>query len=443
MKRSMNTFMPAMGIGLVAGILAVGTPAFGAGFQLNEHGAIGTGRSGAIIGTVRDPSAVFHNPAGLTRAEGTQFVGGVSLIRAGGEYTGRGLAADPLEEVVSQKTEQNFVPVPHAYVSHEISKTAYVGFGFYNHYGLGLVWDNPDEFVGRTIAQEISLRTFFLTPTVALRLSENVSIAVGVSFVPATLTLTRVIGATDNDQVVFPATGNNPEGTVDLQGDAFGVGATAGIQLNFVEHLWIGLSYRSAVKLSFEGEADFQLPSDIPASVAANFPDQTINGELTLPHTLLAGIGWETEHWTVELAGQVTFWTSYDELRLNFDAGLPTPTTALDRDWRVAPMARLGAEFRFAGAAVRLGAAYDVSPVPNRTVDPTLTDNDRIIGSIGLGYDFGYVSLDVAYMALYLLPRTVTGEDNNVNFPPPTPEEEITYEGFLAHIVSVGLGVQL
>ena len=67
----------ALGLGLV-----VASPGAvrGAGFQINEHSARATGMASSVVATVGDPSAIFHNPAGLTRIEGTEFQAGLNLI---------------------------------------------------------------------------------------------------------------------------------------------------------------------------------------------------------------------------------------------------------------------------------------------------------------------------------------------------------------------------
>ena len=208
-------------LGLGAGLCLTSGDAFAGGFQINEHGAIGTGRAGAQVSTVNTPTSVFHNPAGLTRTKGTQFMGGANVIVTKADVTSRGTAGIPLTDATTQETESVVAPVPYAYVSHALSKNAFVGLGFYNHYGLRIAWDNPDEFVGRTLVQELQLRTFYLTPTVALKLNDSISIAVGVSLVPATLSLTRSVGSSDNGQVLFPATDNSPEGSVQIEASAF------------------------------------------------------------------------------------------------------------------------------------------------------------------------------------------------------------------------------
>lgn len=422
-------------------VLAAGSPAFGAGFQINEHGAAATGRASSVVATVKDPSAIWHNPAGLANAEGTQFMVGVTTILPEGKYTGVGLpSTNPGGEVTAYDASSAPAFVPNAYVSRALSSKAYVGFGFYLPYGLGLKWDDPDNFAGRTVAQELELRTFFMTPTIALKLSEMVSVAVGVSLVPATVYLKRTLGATDNGQVLFPTSVYEKEGTVEVAGSAFGVGANAGLQLTFLQNLKIGVAFRSAVDLSFSGDANFDLPADAPAEIRANFPDQTGSADITLPHTFLLGIGWQENDWVVELSGQLTLWGSYDELALMFDTERPTAVSSSPRNWTAVPLIRLGGEYRVSlgdGMALplRLGAAYDMSPVPDETIDPTLPDADRIIGTAGLGFDMGVFYADFAYMFLYVLEREVT--EPNLNF------AAGKYGGAPVHLMSLSLGVRI
>jgi long-chain fatty acid transport protein len=440
----------------IAAVAGASATAFGAGFQINEHNAAATGRASSVVATVNDPSAIWHNPAGLANAEGTQFLVGGTLIIPEGKYEGLGIAsANPTNEAIEWDANSTPVIVPNAYVSRALSSKAYVGFGFYLPYGLGLKWDCslPDDdsdkclndagqrrqFPGRTVVQEISLRTFFMTPTIALKLADWVSVAVGVSLVPATVYLKRVLGATDNGQVLFPTSVYEKEATVEVSGSAFGVGANAGVQITLIDHLKFGLAFRSAVDLSFSGDANFDLPADAPAEIRANFPDQTGSADLTLPHTFLFGVGWQDKEYVIEASAQLTLWGSYDELRLNFDTGRPTPSSAAPRNWKAVPLIRLGGEYRLGAGdfsiPIRLGVAYDITPVPESTLDPTLPDGSRIIGTAGTGFDMGVFYADVAYMLLWVLKRELT--EQNLNF------EAGTYGGSAVHLLSLSLGVRL
>ena len=423
--------------------------AYAGGFQINEQTAIHTGRASAATATVKDPSAIWHNPAGLAFIEGTAFQAGVSLIRGHGVYRGAGLPSTnpnyPEPRVADgESLDVNFVPVPNVYAARALSSKAYVGLGLYAPYGLGLKWEDPESFSGRTSVQELALRTFFITPAIALRLTDQVAVSVGVSLVPATVYLKQTLGAADNGQVLFPADVYGREATVELSGSAFGVGATAGVILTFLNHLKIGAAFRSAVDLSFSGEANFDLPESVPAEVRANFPDQEGTADLTLPHTFQLGIGWDQGDFLIELGGQLTLWNSYDELRTNFSTGRPSPSSATPKDWNPVPLIRLGAQYKpIEELALRAGAAYDWSPAPDETVDPTLPDRNRIIGSIGAGYQFGRFHVDAAWMFLFFAEREIEG---GITFPIRDPGDDTpqgTYSDGLVHVLSLSVGFQL
>jgi len=390
--------------------------ALAAGFQLNEQNARATGRASAVVATIDDASAIWHNPAGLTRTEGTQFMGGLTLIVVDNGYNGPGLEStnpdfdsdDPNQQEVLSRGP---TPVPHFYASRQLSERAWVGLGFYPSYGSGNDWEDPNNWVGRTQIEQISLRTFFFTPTVALKITDWLSVAVGLQLVPASVKLEQTLGDADGE-VLFPRTSpDGQDGRLEVYGDAFGVGATAGLTVDLIDHLRLGFAYRSSVDLSFEGEADFDLPSNVPTEVRANFPDQTGTAELTVPHTFLWGVGWEMDTWVIDASVQLTLWDSFEELRINFDTGRPTPFTAEPRNWEVVPMFRLGGEWRpLERWAFRAGVAYDVSPAPDETVEPGLPDGNRVNIAGGAGYDFGPVRLDLAYMAVILESRDLTDE---------------------------------
>jgi long-chain fatty acid transport protein len=424
-------------VGLVAGVgfLVSAPDARGTGFQLDEQTAKGTGRVNAVIATVRDASAVFHNPAALTEIKKTEFQVGLSAVRPRGTYVGPGYAStNPGQATVTQSTANDLILAPNAYVAHPISDKAVVGLGVYGFYGLGVKWADGDNFAIRTSAQEIELRALFFTPTVALKLSEMFSVAVGVSFVPATVYLRQTLGD-ENGEVLFPRSSFSQEGTLEVSGSAFGVGATVGLTVTPMERLKIGFVYRSAVDLSFSGNGNFDVPPELPAEIGANFPDQKVSADITLPHTFGIGVGWIEDRWNVELATQITLWSSIDELRINFETGRPAASSAAPKKWNTTPVIRLGGQYDLTpDVVVRAGIAFDFSPIPASTLDATLPDTNRIHASIGAGYDFGVVQIDAAYLLLALFDRTL---DNSVNAPPGI------FEGGFIHVWSLSVGMKI
>ena len=66
-------------------------PARAAGFAIFEQGARGMGFAGAFTAQANDPSAIFHNAAGIAFLKGHQLYFGGTLIHPTSTFTG----ADP------------------------------------------------------------------------------------------------------------------------------------------------------------------------------------------------------------------------------------------------------------------------------------------------------------------------------------------------------------
>lgn len=414
---------------LVAGTQSV---TYAGGFQFNEHSARATGRANSVVATVNDPSSIYHNPAGITATEGTEFMVGANTIFANVGYAGPGL---PGNGGPTDGQSLNAAPsiVPHVFASHKFSDKFYAGLGFYLPYGSSAEWEDPDNFVGRTGSRTIALRTYYFTPTAGFKLNENISVAVGLSLIPATLLIERDIG-NDAQEPLFQPGG---AGLLELSASAFGVGATAGVQVKFLENFKAGLAYRSAIDLNFEGDVNFTLPEGTPNGIASNFPDQTGNGDLTLPHTFSLGLGWEIPSFTIEAGAQFTMWESYDELGVNLDAGLPAPTSVSARDWENVFIFRLGGEYRIDALALRAGAAIDFAPAPDSTLEFSIPANDRVLLSLGAGYDFGAVRVDASYLGSYAIEREF-GPNVSVNIPAGG-----TFTDGLSSVIALSLGFKI
>lgn len=434
MIRKDEAMMSLKTLGIVSAVtacLAVPQLAGAAGFQVNEHGSAAMGQANAVTATVDDPSAIYHNPAGLASVEGTQAQVGVTLISPHGSYTGKGFTGTESKE---WSASSQFIPVPHAYVTRALSSKAFLGIGVYAPYGLKVQWDDP-AFTGRTEIEVIELQSIFISPTVALKLNDMLQVGAGVNLVPASVHLKQALGAEDNGQVLFPASQYGTEGTVELAGSAFGVGANLGAQLTLMQKLKIGLVYRSAVDLSFTGNADFQLGKGVPAEIAAKFPDGPVTTAVTLPHSFNLGIGWKDGPLTLEVGTQITMF-KFDELRINFSRNLPTPSSVSARNWTTTPLFKAGGSYALGDLKLRAGLGYDISPVPTNTIDPTLPDADRFFFTLGVGYAFGPVVVDAGYMGLVTGTREVKAGES-VTF------TEGTYTGGMSHLVALSFGVKL
>ncbi len=175
-----------VGVGLL--FILVGLQSLsGAGFLIYEHGAAAMAMAGAFVSVANNPSAVFHNPAGLAFLPGTQVSLGTTLIIPRGSLE-LNKWPDPRFTNVEQE-RQVFYPST-LYFSHKIGEKVAVGFGFFSPYGLGTKW--PKDYPLRYIAVKDDLKTFFFNPAIAFQLSPKLAVGVGVSYIYSTLSFDLV-----------------------------------------------------------------------------------------------------------------------------------------------------------------------------------------------------------------------------------------------------------
>src|SRR3981081_1929536 len=87
----MPTSTRALAVSLAAACVFGPAPVHAAGFAIFEQGARGMGFAGAFTAQANDPSAIFHNAAGIAFLKGKQFYFGGTLIHPSSSFTG----ADP------------------------------------------------------------------------------------------------------------------------------------------------------------------------------------------------------------------------------------------------------------------------------------------------------------------------------------------------------------
>ncbi|MFZ5947944.1 MAG: OmpP1/FadL family transporter [Stygiobacter sp.] len=379
---------------------------FAGGFQINEQGARAMSLAGAFAGLANDPSAIYFNPAGIVQLKGTKFYFGTTTISPIASFTlGENEKARDYEMKGQLFTPINF------YATQQLSNKLFVGLGVNNQYGLGTKWDA--NWVGRFLAVNTEIRTFFFTPVVAYKLLDNLSFSVGGSFVMADVTIER------------KAPNPNPtqqEPMIAMEGNTTGYGFTAGLLFNASEKLQLGLSYRSEVKLDFSGTATSTPATFTHPLLKINlpFPNGDITAPLTTPQNITFGLAYMPQKdLTLTADFQYVGWKSYDKLEVTFKTydldlnpanGQQNVSTAI-RDYQNTFILRGGLEYTMTdNLQLRAGLLYDKNPVKTEYVDPTLPDADRLGFNIGFGGKLtDKLGIDFAYMLLTFQDRKVTG----------------------------------
>src|SRR5689334_1451748 len=108
-------------------LLAVGSPAFGAGFGIFEQGSKAMGMAGAFTAQADDPSLLWHNAGGLAFVDGSAGqIGATYFHSTKADFHGAAPFPGP---TVSAEQKKLSVLLPHAYWVSQINQQWKWGIG--------------------------------------------------------------------------------------------------------------------------------------------------------------------------------------------------------------------------------------------------------------------------------------------------------------------------
>lgn len=375
---------------------------YAGGFQINEHGARSMAMGGAFTAVGLDASAVYFNPAAITKLPGLNVMVGTTLIAPNATFTGASTGVE------SKVVKRQFFP-SHAYVSYNVDGKLSLGIGFLTPFGLGTEWDANYEARYSRIKAEV--KTFSINPTVAYKVMDNLSVGFGVQYNWGSVNLTQKVKVWSSATMPPTYLGDAFLDMNAKDNQAFGVSLAALWDVN--DKLELGLSYRSAVTYNFSGNNDVTLPPTIPAAAvpatAAAYGDGEMSGDLVTPKQLVLGGSYKfTPNFLVTADFQYIGWSSYDRLVFVFKSNGKSAVSV--RDYKNTFIVRAGAEYNLSNAfALRGGLLYDKNPIKDEYIDTSLPDANRIGISVGCGYKLTEkLTVDAAYLALMFADRTIT-----------------------------------
>lgn len=405
---------------LMVGIATAG------GFELYEFGAAASGMSGAVVARPWDASTIFYNPAGIAfLKDGSHFYGGVTFITATNKYTG----ADPVYAGEEHKSVDKLHYPIGFYYSHQFSDRIYAGIGITNPFGLGLEWE--ESFPGRFISYNVDLKSFYISPVFAYKVTENLSLSAGADIVFGTLILQSYVKNFDDETSQgLEIAKSSIEGTT---GPAFGFTASA---MYHAENFGIGFLYRHSVKNKMENaDATFEiLPTYAQLAAAQLLTDQKVSSSLTFPNFFCVGLYYKfLDNFGAEFDFMWYNWSVYDKLVMEFET---LPTTEVPNNYENSIQLRLGVHYDIAESwQLRAGYIYDQSPQPVESISPLLPDNDRNNFSLGVGYLSGNWKFDAGYMMVDFGERSTVENGQGKNHD----KFDGTYSG-LAHLLFFSFG---
>ncbi|QLX24631.1 long-chain fatty acid transporter FadL [Citrobacter freundii] len=398
---------------LAVAVAIISTQAWSAGFQLNEFSSSGLGRAYSGEGAIADDAGnASRNPALIMMFDRPTFSAGAVYIdpdvniSGKSPYTGRSTNAD------------NIAPtawVPNAHFVMPINEQFGWGASVTSNYGLATEFN--DSYIVGEYGGKTDLKTVNLNLSGAYRLNDSWSFGLGFNAVYADAKIERYSG-----EMTAALPKVSPK-IASMEGDEWGYGWNAGILYELDKDNRWGLTYRSEVKIDFDGDYKSGIRSQANGLPGAGvtFPwgttNTTVPGALTLnlPEMWeLSGYNRVAPQWAIHYSIAYTSWSQFQELKATGTSGqtLFYKEEGFKDSYRLA----LGTTYYMdKNWTFRTGIAYDDSPVPADKRSISIPDQDRLWLSAGTTYAFNEdASIDIG--ASYMHGQNVTIKEGPYTF---------------------------
>lgn len=341
---------------------------FAEGYQVNLLSTKQTGMGHVGVGMKLGAESMHFNPAGLVFLKtNMDFSLGISAVMAKAKYSNAGYSA---------KTDNPVSTPLYAYAGFKIYDNLAAGISLTTPYGSSLKW--PKHWEGASLIQDISLKSYVIQPTLSYKITDKLSIGVGLQLAWGNVNLSRGLMSVKD----FQGLGNTmeeklgsllphlpisetekeaiqnmiglmknttvPPAYARLEGNAhMRVGFNVGIMYDICDKVTVGLSYRSKIKMRVkEGDAELTYSNrnienmfgqmelllskygemlagagvDIPNISIPKYDQGSFHAELPLPSNTTLGVSYRpTDRWELALDLQLVGWNAYDSLNVYFN----------------------------------------------------------------------------------------------------------------------------
>ena len=356
------------------------------GYKIPETSLNAVALSAANIAHNKSADAAYYNPANMV------FMTNENHMEADLQYIGlsevnfKGSGA--LAGVDIDSEAENFVVPSLNYVSGDVSGARF-GVSVVVPGGLSKRWnDSPAS----NSAKEFTLEVVEVNPTIALPIGDKIGVAIGLRLVHSSGIVTAI-----------PAAGAV---STDMTGDSLDFGYNLALAYKPTSEIELGLTYRSKVELTEDGDADVLVTpagittvTNVGASVTVPLPASvSLAAAYTLPTKT-----------TFELVYERNFWSAYKELNFNYNNAaaefvLGQPAA---KDWKNTNAFRLGVTQELDKVTLMAGIVYDETPIPDSSIGFELPDSDSLSVSFGGRYHINE-KMDIGLSALYSMREDIT-----------------------------------
>ncbi len=376
------------------------------GYRIPEQSANAIALSAANIAANQSADASYYNPANMAFMEDKNHLEGnlnyIGLPKVNFEDS---INKNPMSSSGKSLKEDFLVPTVF-YVSPELAKNVKLGFAAVGPGGLSKRWETPYM---KASAQEFSLKIIEANPTMSYKVNNEFALGFGLRAV-------YIDGKVKSD-FLNPKMPKGPHLSRDLTGDSVDFGYNLALAYKPSDDLKLGLTYRSKVDLTVEGDAKL-------SSFTGNKYKGSADITIPLPAVLDLAIAKTFDKTTLEFVYEREFWSSYKELDFGYSRPLKDPylkgafDDAKPKDWKDVDVYRIGLTHQYNDKLkLMAGFAYDKTPVVEEHLGFELPDSDTFIYSAGFNYKVSDdMSVGLGYLYADKKDRKVKNKDINGEF---------------------------
>jgi len=365
------------------------TICYGQGYRSIPEGGAASSQAGSFRAQCDDPSAVTHNPAGLVQLKGNQFLFGTTFITMPTEYR---------TNITSE--DRKYTPgfMPYFYYCTDFGKEKMrFGIGLSAPYAHITEWPRtqiknwgfvPTPPVSTSIVPYYSeIETLNFNPVFAYKFSPEFSLGIGLNAYFGRLVTKNLFSLSSP---LFPV--SMVEGKMEVDGTGFAP------NLGFLyrkDKYRIGFTYRGGFDIDYEGDFKF----------SSLLPEQDAKTTIEFPQIIGLGIAFfPKDNLKIETDAE---WVEYSCLK-KIPVKIGGTTVPQQKNWDDCLNISLGVEYKKSKKiTLKGGIAYIPSPVPDSTFEPSTSDADGIMISLGSDITTNIGKIELAF-------TTVVFEERNI-----------------------------
>ncbi len=346
--------------------LAATTVLMASGYKIPEQSQKSVALSAANVAHAHGADTAYENPANMAFETGNgSFEMSLGYIHlAATKFDGTVTTAFGSDSSGATSKKENFLIPTFYYVSPAVDNFHF-GLALVSPAGLTKRWD---EQPAKGYAEEFSLMTYELNPTVSYKVNDKFAVAAGL----------RMIYAEGTVKSTAPAP---TDLTRDMTGDTLEFGYNLALTYKVTPELSLAATYRSNIDLDVEGDATLSnsaiapIPILLPTGIPAGSYSGPVSVSVPAPATLnLAAAYTFDKTTTVEAVFERTYWSAYENLDFEYptvlDPGLiGSFDTVRPKNWKDVNSYRLGVTHKYdADLTLMVGTVFFNTPMPEQTL---------------------------------------------------------------------------